>query len=388
MNTQSYTGVELLRILNQHAKPILMIACTNHALDHLLTSVLDAGITKKIVRLGSRSSDERISKYSLDTMETVAGQSRLNRTFARHYRELKLIEEEINRLMNKFKNTSISSDDILDYIKVQYPEHFEHILLPPSWVSTLRDMDLEDSAGYATVGRDGKAETEDKSFYGFWLGGRDLDFLDLQNAPKQESQLASHGGGVTSQNRFISLLEDTGSNDSTLPSTTDKSQLEDSAESDSDEEDLEPWQRSGAWGAEQPATPTTPRNVQQEAVATVVVDEAGSPEESNSLHSSDLSDPLRFFHALGFHSVPATASGERSVNDLLDEGVMWSMSRTERRRLHDSWTLSIRNETSQNRLQEFEDLRRKHVEILKEYNEGKDEVSSLLTSIFLHCNRT
>lgn len=103
-----------------------------------------------------------------------------------------------------------------------------------------------------------------------------------------------------------------------------------------------------------------------------VIEETGSPNESNS-HSSDLSDPLRFFHALGFLSVPATASGERSLNDLLDEGAMWTMSRLERRRLHDSWTLSVRNETSQNRLREFEDLRRKHVEILKKYNEGKDE---------------
>lgn len=368
---KSYTGVELLRILNQHAKPILMIAFTNHALDHLLTSVLDAGITNKIVRLGSRSSDERISKYSLETMETVAGQSRLNRTFACHYRELKLIEKEISMLMNKFKQTSISSDDILDFIKVQHPEHFEHILQPPSWVSTLRDMDLEDSAGWVTTDRRGKAETEDKSFYGFWLRGRDLDFLDLQYAPKQESHLAPYEGGVTTQNRFIPLLEDTESIDSTFPSISDKSQLEDSDASDSDEEALEPWERPGAWGAEQPSTPSTPRNVQQEAVATVI-EETGSPNESNS-HSSDLSDPLRFFHALGFLSVPATASGERSLNDLLDEGAMWTMSRLERRRLHDSWTLSVRNETSQNRLREFEDLRRKHVEILKKYNEGKDE---------------
>ena len=358
-----------------------MIAFTNHALDHLLTSVLDAGITNKIVRLGSRSSDERISKYSLETMENVAGQSRLDRTFARHYRELKLIEEEISTLMGKFKKTSISSDDILDFIKVQYPEHFEHILQPPSWVSTLRDMDLEDSVGWVTADRRGKAETEDKSFYGFWRGGRDLNFLDLHNAPKQELQLASHEGGVASQNRFISLFEDTGNNDS----TSDKSQLEDSSASDSDEEALEPWERPGAWGAEQPVTPSAPPNVQQEAVATVI-EETGSPKESNPLHSPDLSDPLRFFHALGFHSVPATAASERSLNDLLDEGAMWTMSRSERHRLHDSWTLSVRNETSQNRLREFEDLRRKHVEILKKYNEGKDEVSSLLTSIVLHCN--
>ncbi|KAF9504410.1 hypothetical protein BS47DRAFT_1308218, partial [Hydnum rufescens UP504] len=50
---KSYTGDELLRVLVENqVKPILPIAFTNHALDHILRSGLDTGITKKVVRTG------------------------------------------------------------------------------------------------------------------------------------------------------------------------------------------------------------------------------------------------------------------------------------------------------------------------------------------------
>ncbi|KAJ7346800.1 hypothetical protein DFH08DRAFT_869366 [Mycena albidolilacea] len=65
---KSYTGVEILQVLlANHVRLILMIAFTNHALDHMLTSVLDAGITNKVVRLGSRSADEK--NYVADEVE-------------------------------------------------------------------------------------------------------------------------------------------------------------------------------------------------------------------------------------------------------------------------------------------------------------------------------
>lgn len=44
---------------------ILLLGLTNHAVDHLLLSVLDSEITKKIVRVGSRSKNERIQALQL-----------------------------------------------------------------------------------------------------------------------------------------------------------------------------------------------------------------------------------------------------------------------------------------------------------------------------------
>ena len=72
---QSYTGVELLHVLFVNdVGPILLIAFTNQALDHMLCSVLDAGIMTDIVRLGSRTSaDEPIVQYSIETQEMVTG---------------------------------------------------------------------------------------------------------------------------------------------------------------------------------------------------------------------------------------------------------------------------------------------------------------------------
>ncbi|PSR80546.1 hypothetical protein PHLCEN_2v6700 [Hermanssonia centrifuga] len=125
---KSYTGVELLRVLLANdAGPILMIAFTNCALDHMLCSVLDASITQKIVRLGSRSADERIAEFnSVETAIELAGKSRLDRAFAGHHWELKQVEEEFQT----FK-ISVDTENILEYIEVALPIHFQDIIDPP-----------------------------------------------------------------------------------------------------------------------------------------------------------------------------------------------------------------------------------------------------------------
>ena len=57
---QSYAATRLLQVLIKNKTSCtIMIASTNHALDHLLGNVLDAGITKKVTRSGSPSADER-----------------------------------------------------------------------------------------------------------------------------------------------------------------------------------------------------------------------------------------------------------------------------------------------------------------------------------------
>jgi hypothetical protein len=90
MAEQSFTGVEIIRVLKaNNIGPILLIAFTNHALDHILSSILDADITKRIVRLGRRANDERVAEYSMDKLEMVQNQSRLDRTLSSQRRGLK-----------------------------------------------------------------------------------------------------------------------------------------------------------------------------------------------------------------------------------------------------------------------------------------------------------
>jgi hypothetical protein len=55
--------------------PVLLLAFTNHALDHILHAVHDAGITENIARLGSRSKDEVVSQYTLDNIRRSRGKN-------------------------------------------------------------------------------------------------------------------------------------------------------------------------------------------------------------------------------------------------------------------------------------------------------------------------
>ncbi|EEB87724.1 hypothetical protein MPER_14830, partial [Moniliophthora perniciosa FA553] len=46
---KSFTGKEILRVLFANKiRPVVLIAFTNHALDHMLRSVLDAKITERV----------------------------------------------------------------------------------------------------------------------------------------------------------------------------------------------------------------------------------------------------------------------------------------------------------------------------------------------------
>lgn len=66
---KSYTGVELIRVLLANkCGPILPMAYTNQALDHL-RSAFDGKVTTNIVRLGWRSADEVVSSLSLESLE-------------------------------------------------------------------------------------------------------------------------------------------------------------------------------------------------------------------------------------------------------------------------------------------------------------------------------
>ncbi|KAJ7045696.1 hypothetical protein C8F04DRAFT_1065834 [Mycena alexandri] len=373
---KSYTGVEILRVLlANNIRPILMIAFTNHALDHMLTSVLDAGITKKFVRLGSRSADERISKYSMDTIEMVAGKSRLDRSFGHHYRELKNVEDEIKKLMKTFVAANITSSEFESYLEIQYGEHHEHLYLcPPSWIQILR-VALHDDEGegspWMQAGKHGKVEIDDDSMYAFWRKGRDLDFLDSSLQQHAEYELA-----VENRNRFSALEaveeeKDQGVQVGSEGSSTD-AELTDSDDEDDIEEEI--WQKD--WpildtksDSDVPFKRSPPsRNAEP------------SPSERSisPVQVADLKDPRAFFGG----SIPSIPNSDRPLDSLLAEGTMWSFSRRERGRLNAYWSAQIRERLHEDQLQDFQSLRSKHESVLKKYQEGKDEIRrSLLNEI-------
>lgn len=336
-----------------------MIAFTNHALDHLLTGVLDAGITDNVVRLGSRSADERIKEFSIEEIEQVAGRSRLS--FIRDYHALRGIEKEIQELMQGFSQSVVSSDAVNDYLAIHYPEHLEHIQFPPSWISAIHAASSADEDdGWQSVGKKANAEG-DRSIYSFWKRGVDLEFLSRMNEPQVPADPLPQA--PLPANKFILLEQET------TGAVSDND--------DSDEEEDRPWLYSWGFPAEDersitalPAQPITSHLVPSR-----------SPSPTNP-QKSDLEDPAGFFLSHECAQIPSVPDSDHSLDELLLERDMWAFSVIERKKLHAYWEQKVRESIYQNNVKDFKRLRTKYMLALEVYNEGKDEVITFIYSLF------
>ncbi|KAI0288462.1 AAA domain-containing protein [Multifurca ochricompacta] len=201
---KSFTGKEILRVLfSSKIKPIgpsnyardtsshspsVVIAFTNHALDHLLTSVLDSGMTTKVVRLGSRSTDERIEQYSLHKLEQLSGRGDLDRPMRREYAVMKKVEEDMTRIMNKIQLPRLTWDDAEIFLEFHYPQHADSFKEPPYWISKLFRQVIEDENenGEWTHVSNKKNTTSDLEIVGiyeFWKSGQDVAFIQPRSNP-------------------------------------------------------------------------------------------------------------------------------------------------------------------------------------------------------------
>ncbi|CAE7140129.1 unnamed protein product, partial [Rhizoctonia solani] len=153
---KSYTGLELIRVLiKNQISPILLVAYTNHALDHMLKGILDADITKNIIRLGSRAAvDERLASFSLDEAEKISTKSRLDRNINAAYREMRAAETEMTGLMDKITKRHVPQEHMEECILSLYPYHYEELFSNmPSWISTLITNAVEEAEEWETVGK-------------------------------------------------------------------------------------------------------------------------------------------------------------------------------------------------------------------------------------------
>ena len=376
--------MEIIRVLKANKiGPILLIAFTNHALDHMLSSILDADITKRIVRLGRRANDERVAQYSMETLEMVQSQSRLDRTFSSQRRELKEIQEEIQDLMKKVLNLDIDNDtdEIMKYLSTFYPEHFEYLSNPPLWVSNVKRfmLDDEDSAGeWQKAGRGGKAQVLDRSTYAFWRDFSDLAFIDqitngLVEPWKSPAETEAHGP----QNAF-SALEVEVPHDSPS-SESDEEELSDTGSISEEVEVEESWKtvQIDQVSSVDPVTIPAPATIKPP-----------SPVENtkyeNAIGPADIKDIDGFFGALGFQYTPSVPHSDRPLEELLENvGDVWEMSGSERQRIHIFWVEKARVQLGQTYMGEFERLRNRHARKLRQCDEGKEEVSCFIYSVIL-----
>ncbi|PSS38020.1 hypothetical protein PHLCEN_2v105 [Hermanssonia centrifuga] len=378
---KSYTGVELLRVLLANdAGPILMIAFTNHALDHMLCSVLDASITQKIVRLGSRSADERIAKFSIETAEELAGKSRLDRAFAGHHWELKQVEEEFRTLMQDCLKISVDTENILEYIEVALPIHFQDIIDPPEWINLLYKTSKTRSNGegdWKRVGKGGRDESVEDTVYGYWLAARDLGFLEeVQLRPDADLNNSIQPQAPTTKNHFEVLVDDAG--DTSNMMSVGSSDIEDM---DSFDVGDVPPEEAWMFVEDEPISPqesdadlasnTGEKDAEINPDPAPSQDAPSSSLSPSSVRPSDFDDLQAFFRFFGYSSIPRVATTDRPISMLIELDGIWTMSRQERGRLHEHLVEEVRVSLQETRLQEFKRLRQKHADALNRYNEGK-----------------
>ena len=159
------------------------MAFTNHALDHMLTSVLDADITKNVVRLGTRTTDPRIEAYSLYKLEQASGRRDLDRRFNREYAAMKELEEDMMRITDRIQLPKLTSKDAENYLDFHYPHHADSLRGPPFWIAELFRRNEEDeieNGEWTQVSQKGKKVSQDAEItgiYGHWKNGRDIEFI-------------------------------------------------------------------------------------------------------------------------------------------------------------------------------------------------------------------
>ncbi|KAH8981146.1 hypothetical protein EDB92DRAFT_2055683 [Lactarius akahatsu] len=208
---KSFTAKEILRVLfTSKIRPIVLIAFTNHALDHMVTSVLDAKITTNIVRLGSRTTDERIEQYSLHKLEKLLGRGDLDRPIRREYAAMKQVEEEMTRIMNRIQLPGLTWEDAERFLDFQYPQHADSFRGPPFWIAEvfrrIREDEIENGEWKrASKGRKrAPRDAEISGVYALWKNGRDIEFIQ---PPASSSKKAAGKKGADSDPRVVFFNE-------------------------------------------------------------------------------------------------------------------------------------------------------------------------------------
>ena len=148
----------------------------------MLNSILDAEITEKLVRLGSRSTDERIGGYNLWNLEKTFDDT--SRSGKREYAIKKRTEEEMYKVVEDIQISEPTEDQITKYLEENWQGHLSMMYDPPFWIVEYIDRSwrLEGEKGeWRVQGRRGKAKEQShlmaRTYYGFWKRGLDIAFI-------------------------------------------------------------------------------------------------------------------------------------------------------------------------------------------------------------------
>ena len=312
-----------MRILfDNKIKPIVLIAFTNYALDHMLGSILDAEITQKFVRLGSQSTDERISRYGLWHLEKTFDNASMGGQISRAYAIKKQAEEAMYNITDAIQIPEPSEDQIKGYLQENWGDHLLEMFDPPFWIAEYADQlwgDEED--GWMVQGK-GKGKKQShlaaSTYYGLWKRG-----LDIALIQPPQSRYVKVPAWKTPRKQG---LQNTQPNVELVPPT---------------QEEWESYRRRMF-------------------------------EFFNQLGFGDV--------------VPPVPTGNRPFVQLQDSSAVWEMSLEERLRLAKHWEEEMRRLAYHNRLGEYQELRKQYEEACEMYEAVSDEVrlQSTYFQISLH----
>ena len=280
----------------------------------MLNSILDAKITKKFVRLGTRSTDERIAEYSLRNLEKTFTDASMSRQIGREYAIKKKIEEEMCEVMKDIQIPEPSEDQIKEYLQTSWGEHLSMMYDPPFWIAEYakRQWESEGEGDWKEVtGKKGKGKEQShlmaRTYYGLWKRGLDIIFI------------------LPPQPQFV-------------PVELSKKQ-----------------KKKQAAQNVQPNVKLVPP----------------SQEDQESYQNR----MFEFFSALGFgDAVPPVPADNRPFIQLQDSPAVWAMSLEERQRLAEHWEEEMRRLAYHDHLEEYERLREMYENACEKYEAVSDEV--------------
>ncbi|GMK56414.1 hypothetical protein CspeluHIS016_0302540 [Cutaneotrichosporon spelunceum] len=188
---KTFTGVELLRVLFANkAGPVLLLAFTNHALDHILRAIHDGGVTKHIVRMGSRCRDEIVSELNLDNISRVKGNTKLNGIVGRSFSETK----EFVNVLDSFISSRSSGSLLASYLHMHYPSLMESLDRAPEWVGIWLNLHSVGDWEHVDNRKNKRTVLPVNCQWEFWKDGADIDKLiglhgqDAEVEPEPEQQ--------------------------------------------------------------------------------------------------------------------------------------------------------------------------------------------------------
>lgn len=165
---------------------LVLIAYTNHALDHLLSDVLEAGITDKLVRLGSQSSDERVSEYTLEKLDRAQEDAGWKKIFDPQFRAMKELEEKLINVIRLMSCGRPSWSQIQAYLTTRHRKQVAAFNEPAAWIQVFIERlkkDEEENGKWSSKSRKRSRRAGPKTTYDIWKEGLDIDFLSSAKAP-------------------------------------------------------------------------------------------------------------------------------------------------------------------------------------------------------------